>query len=137
MAVVAFLVLLFTAWMLYGWFVGESNDVRWLRLCCAPTVVVMVAVISAAAGAGIALKVTKTSVRTDVAALLHAIEQRVQSGDPASVVGELRQLDHTGDPDADAFDLLEDLPLVTQRLNSTPARGAVHQVAEAAQTEPR
>lgn len=108
--------LLFAGWMLWGWVVGETKNIKWLRRWCAPTFVVTVALIAAGAGAGISAAVVRKTLKDDFSNLLQVIEQRIRTGDAEQVAAELRQTDHSGDPDADAFDLLRHVPVMTENL---------------------
>ena len=107
---------LFAGWMLWGWTVGESRNVKWLRCCCAPVFVVTVMLISAGAGAYITRAVIRNSVREDVANLLKTIEMKLQSGGADEVITEIQALNHSDDPDADAFDVLDDVAQMTENL---------------------
>ena len=50
------------------------------------------------------------------------LQERLAAGESTAVLRELRKLDHRGDPDADAFDVLEELPQMAHRLRvSVPA----------------
>ena len=110
-------VLLFASWMLWGWVVGESKDIKWLRIWCAPTFVITAMLISAGAGAGITKALTEGAIRANVAKLLAAIELRIQAGEEDRVLSEIGATNHTDDPDADAFDLLKHLPVMEQNLS--------------------
>jgi hypothetical protein len=107
---------LFAGWMLWGWTVGESTNVKWLRRCCAPIFVVTVMLISAGAGAYITRAVIRNSVREDIANLLKTIEMRLQTGSADKVIAEIQALNHSDDPDADAFDVLDDVTQMTENL---------------------
>ncbi|MCP4174808.1 MAG: hypothetical protein GY758_29015 [Fuerstiella sp.] len=108
---------LFAGWMLWGWTVGESRNVKWLRCCCAPVFVMTVMVISAGAGAKISRVIIRNSVREDIAKLLTAIEMQLQTGSADKVITEIRALNHSDDPDADAFDMLDDVAQMTANLS--------------------
>ncbi|MCA9082994.1 MAG: hypothetical protein KDA81_03015 [Planctomycetaceae bacterium] len=109
--------LLFTCWMLWGWTVGESKNIKWLRRWCAPTFVIC-AMLCAAGTAGVLTRlVVIQSVRKDVTALLETIELRIRTGGGASVAEELRTIDRSDDPDADAFDVLKHLAVMEKNLS--------------------
>jgi hypothetical protein len=116
--------LLFTCWMLWGWTVGESKNIKWLRRWCAPTFVVCAMICSAGAGAVLTKVVTQQRIRRDVTELLETIELRIRTGAAASVATELRTIDHSGDPDADAFDVLDHLAVMEHNLSPKPAEVA-------------
>ena len=109
--------LLFACWMLWGWVVGESKEIKWLRRWCATIFVVTAMLIAAGAGIAVTRGLVRTAVRNDVAKLLDAIEQRIQMGESARVVSEIRATDHSDDPDKDAFDLLDHLTVMQQNLS--------------------
>ncbi|MCP4787107.1 MAG: hypothetical protein GY903_32115 [Fuerstiella sp.] len=108
---------LFAGWMLWGWTVGESKNIKWLRRWCAPVFVVTVAIMSAGAGAFIARAVTRNAVREDITNLLTTIELRIRTGGTDKVIAELQMLDRSDDPDADAFDALDDVAQMAENLS--------------------
>ena len=103
--------------MLWGWIVGESKNIKWLRKWCAPTFVVTAVLIAGGAGAGISRALTLKQVEGDVAQLLENIELRVRTGGSQRVVEEIRSIDHSEDPDAEAFDLLSHLAVMNENLS--------------------
>lgn len=116
MILIPIFLLLFASWMLWGWFVGESKDIPWLRHWCAPIFVGTAVLIAFGAGAGIGQGLTRAKVRQDVAQLLENIELRVRTGGADMVISEIQATDHTGDPDRDAFDLLDHLSVMNENL---------------------
>ncbi|MCA9051312.1 MAG: hypothetical protein KDA89_21390 [Planctomycetaceae bacterium] len=109
--------LLFTCWMLWGWTVGESKNLKWLRRWCAPTFVVCAMICAAGAGAGVTQVVVRQQLRHDVTELLETIELRIRTGSAGIVAAELRTIDHSEDPDADAFDVLDHLAVMERNLS--------------------
>ena len=130
MVFLPFFVLLFAGWMLWGWTVGESKNIRWLRRTCAPAFVVTMVLIAGGAGAGVSRALTRKQVEADVTKLLETIELRIRTGGSDQVVSEIRSLDHSDDPDGDTFDLLAHLSVMNDNL--LPDR---EQIAEAPSKE--
>lgn len=122
MIFVPLFILLFAAWMLWGWVVGETKNIKWLRRWCAPTFVVTVGLIAAGAGAGTSAVIVRKTLKSDFSNLLSVIEMRIRAGDAEEVAEQIRQTDRSGDPDADAFDLLKHVPVMTENLSQDPSR---------------
>ena len=120
MILVPIFFVLFASWMLWGWTVGESKNIKWLRRWCAPVFVVTVVMMSVGAGAYIGRVVTRNAVREDITRLLKTIELRVRTGGSDKVIAELQTLDHSDDPDADAFDALDDVAQMADNLSIKP-----------------
>ena len=125
MIVILLLVILFTCWILWGLFVGESNDIRWIRHSCGAVFVLMVAVLSLGAGFLAARTVERSTARRDTFTALQLIADRIESGDSQLVVRKIRALDHQGDPDADAYDLLSELPEFVAELRPKSKSAAI------------
>ena len=126
MVLIPIFLLLFAGWVLWGWFVGESKDIRILRHWCAPIFVCTAMLISFGAGAGISIALTKNKIRGDVEDLLATIELRVRTGDADKVISEIRATDHSDDPDRDAFDLLDHLSVMNENLSPKTTEIALH-----------
>ncbi len=120
MILVPIFFMLFASWMLWGWTVGESKNIKWLRRWCAPVFVVTVVIMSAGAGAYIGRAVTRNAMRENIINLLATIELRIRTGGADKVIAELQTLDHSGDPDADAFDALDDVAQMADNLSIKP-----------------
>jgi hypothetical protein len=110
MIVVALLLVLFTCWSLWGLSVGESCNIRWIRHWCGAIFVIMVGLLSAGSGFLVARVMERSSARENTFEALQAIADRVEAGDHDAVIRSIRALDHRDDPDADAYDLLDELP---------------------------
>ena len=122
MIVVALLLVLFTCWSLWGLSVGESRDIRWIRHWCGAIFVTMVGLMSAGGGFMTARVMERSSARENAFAALQAIADRVEAGEHQVVIRTIRALDHRGDPDEDAYDLLDELPeLVSELEQELPA----------------
>ena len=103
---------LFTSWMLWGWCVGESKNIKWLRQWCAPTFVVMSGLICLGIGAGAGGFVAKLMVQRDVHELLQNIEQRIDAGRAQDIAAEIRSANPHGNPDIGTFPILDLLPVL-------------------------
>lgn len=119
MILIPIFLMLFAAWMLWGWSVGESKNIKWLRQWCAPTFVVTAVIISAGAGAWLSRAITRQQVRSDVVKLLENVELRVRTGGAEKVITEIQATDHSDDPDRDAFDILDHLAVMNDNLAPT------------------
>ncbi len=123
MILIPIFLILFACWMLWGWTVGESKDIRWLRHWCAPIFVVTAMLISAGAGAVVTRGIVRNRVRDDVTQLLATIEQKILTGQSRKVVSEIQATDRSEDPDRDAFDLLDHITVMQENLS--PSREEV------------
>ncbi len=126
--------LLFSAWMLWGWIVGESANIKWMRQICAPTFVCTLILISAGAGAVVSRSTTRNAVREEVATLLESIDRHVRAGNDEKVIQAIRETDRSDDPDRDAFDLLEHLPAMNEPLGA-PKEKQTTQIAKASEAD--
>ena len=61
----------------------------------------------------------RSAARKSAFEVMQLIADRIEAGDSRRVVTELRALDHRGDPDEDAYDILEELPQLSSRLTET------------------
>ena len=120
MILIPIFLVLFACWMLWGWTVGESKNIKWLRRWCAPIFVVTVMLISAGAGAFITKGIVRRNVREDVAQLLATIEHEIKMGRGNEVVSEIQATDRSEDPDRDAFDLLDHIVVMQKNLTPEP-----------------
>ncbi|APZ94273.1 hypothetical protein [Fuerstiella marisgermanici] len=119
MILVPIFLMLFAAWMLWGWSVGESKNIKWLRQWCAPTFVVTSVILAAGAGAFLSRAITRQQVRGEVVKLLENVELRVRTGGADKVISEIQATDHSDDPDRDAFDILDHLTVMNKNLAPT------------------
>lgn len=114
---------LFAGWMLWGWTVGESKNIKWMRIWCAPPFVVTTMLLSLGAGAMVSRTLIRRQARADVAAVLSSIRQNLEAGNTELVLSEIRATDQTGNPDGPDFDLLQHLGKMTDNLG--PANSKV------------
>ncbi len=119
MILIPIFLMLFAAWMLWGWSVGESKNIKWLRQWCAPTFVVTAVILAAGAGAFLSRAITRQQVRGEVVKLLENVELRVRTGGSDKVISEIQAADHSDDPDRDAFDILDHLTVMNKNLAPT------------------
>ncbi len=120
MIVVAVLLILFTCWSFWGWSVGDSRNIRWIRHWCGATFVVMIGLLAAGGGFMAARGIERSQARRNAFEALQTIADRLEAGEHQRVVRAIRALDHRGDPDEDAFDLLEELPRLATQLKTQP-----------------
>ena len=116
MIIVALLIILFTCWALWGWCVGEFHEIRWIRHWCGGLFVILIVLLSAGSGFLAARVIERSSSRRHTFEVLQVIADRIDAGDHQLVTRELRALDRRGDPDEDAFDLLDELPQLVVNL---------------------
>jgi len=108
---------LFACWMLWGWSVGESKNIPWIRHWCAPIFVVTLMIITAGATGVVTRLLVQKKIQTDVVALLRTFEQQIQKGNSQQVATEIRTALKTPDPDEDAIPLLTQLHVMHKKLD--------------------
>ncbi len=81
---------------------------------------ILVAVLSTASGYIVARNLERSAARTSASEALQVVADRIESGEAQKVLHEIRRLDHSDDPDRDAYDLLVELPEFVDRLQSPP-----------------
>jgi len=116
MVVVALLLILLTCWSLWGWCVGEFHNIHWIRHWFGGLFVIMIVVMSAGSGFLVARVMERSSARRNTFEVLQLIADRIDTGDHQLVTRKIRALDHRGDPDQDAYDLLDELPQLVAEL---------------------
>lgn len=114
-----FLVLL-TGWMLLGWMVGESRDVRWMRQSCAVIFVTMLSLMCLGGGVVFTQHSLESNHRRSVRKFALLLRDRIHQGR----IDDVRDaLDHLADdPDSrssDNPDILRRLSDVTEALGKT------------------
>ena len=120
MILVPILLILFSCWSLWGWTVGDTKDIRWIRHFCGSAFVLSVALIAGGGGFMAARSMERSTARDKASDVLQAIADRIEAGGQQQVVRDIRKLDHRGDPDEDAYDLLDELPELTAKLSPQP-----------------
>lgn len=113
---------LFAGWMLWGWTVGESKNIKWMRIWCAPTFVITAILLSFGTGAFVSRMLIRRQTRADVAEVLSFIQQNLEAGNAELVLSEIRATDQTGNPDAPDFDLLKHLDRMKVNLSASESK---------------
>ena len=114
------LLILFSCWSFWGWTVGDTKDIRWIRHLCGSAFVLSIVLIAGGGGFIAARSIERSAARDKTSSALQAIVARIESGGKQQVVREIKKLDHGGDPDEDFYDLLDELPELTAKLNQQP-----------------
>ncbi len=126
MALIPVFLLLFAAWMLWGWLVSDVRDIRWMRKWCAIVFVVMAVLMSAGAGVGITMAVLKRQFRSDVRDFALLVKKQVDAGNSKMVSEELQQLIEPTDAfPGQSSDILQRLEASKQRLQTGQKRTAI------------
>lgn len=127
MALIPVFLILFAAWMLWGWLVSDVRDIRWMRKWCAIVFVVMAVSMSAGAGVGVTMAILKRQFRQDVREFAVSMKKQTDAGNQKLVTEELQQLIEPTDAfPGQSGDILERLKASRQRLESGQRRTASH-----------
>ena len=111
---------LFTAWMFWGWLVGESRDIRWMRNWCAGTFVVLAIMICLSSGAWLSHRLTEARHRDSVQRLTQQLHHRMNAGRIDDVKDALQHLaEDPGEWSTHSGDILTRMDEVTQALQQT------------------
>ena len=120
MILFAVFLILFTAWMLFGWFVGESRDIRWMRNWCAGIFVVMAILICLGGGAWVSRRFTQKSYRESVTKLTRLLDERAKEGRMEDVRDAIAHIaEHPDEWSTHSSDILQRMEEVTQALEKT------------------
>lgn len=79
------LLVLLTAWLFFGWLVGESADIRWLKHWCSALFVSMAVMLCLGGGAFVTHRITVSAHRKAVQELAYQLDQRLKNGQTADV----------------------------------------------------
>lgn len=79
------LLVLLTAWLFFGWLVGESADIRWLKHWCSALFVSMAVMLCLGGGAFVTHRITVSAHRKAVQELAWQLDQRLRNGQTADV----------------------------------------------------
>lgn len=79
------LLVLMTAWLLFGWLIGESSDIRWLKHWCSALFVTMAVLLCLGGGAFVTHRITTSSHRKAVQELAAQLNERLRNGRTAEV----------------------------------------------------
>lgn len=122
MALVGILILLFAAWMLWGWLVGEHREIIWMRNWCATLFVITALLISGGAGVGVTIAISRSRHRADVRNFAEALEKQLAAGKYQEAKNSLQSVINTPDEwSDDSHDLLERMTTVTARMQQSPS----------------
>lgn len=122
MALVGILILLFAAWMLWGWLVGEHREIIWMRNWCATLFVITALLISGGAGVGVTIAISRSRHRADVRNFAEALEKQLAAGKYQEARNSLQSVISTPDEwSDDSHDLLERMTTVTARMQQSPS----------------
>lgn len=122
MALVGILILLFAAWMLWGWLVGEHREIIWMRNWCATLFVITALLISGGAGVGVTIAISRSRHRADVRNFAEALEKQLAAGKYQEARNSLQSVINTPDEwSDDSHDLLERMTTVTARMQQSPS----------------
>ena len=114
---------LFTAWMLWGWMVGESRDIRWMRNWCSGIFVILTILICLGGSAWISRRMSQASYRASLEQLTRLLNERFQEGRTSDVGDALAHMAEVPDElSARSPDILQRLADVTEALEKTANR---------------
>lgn len=120
MILFAVFLVLFTAWMLLGWFFGESRDIAWMRNWCAGIFVVMAVCICLGGGAYFARRMTQTACRASVQQFSRLLHERAKAGRMDDVRDAIEHLAEQPDEfSTHSPDILKRIAEVTEALEKT------------------
>lgn len=120
---IAVFLVLFTAWMLLGWMVGESRDIRWMRNWCAGIFVVMAILLCLGGGAWISRKMTQTAYRSSIQKFSRLLNERAGEGRMEDVRDAIQHLAEEPDEwSTHNADILRRIEEVTEALEKTSHR---------------
>ena len=111
---------LFTAWMFWGWLVGESRDIRWMRNWCAGIFVTLAILICLGSGAWFSRRISESRHREALQRVTQLLHERMNQGRIEDVKDALQHL--ADDPDewsTHSEDVLIRLSVVTEALQKT------------------
>ncbi len=120
MILLAVFLTLLTAWMLWGWLVGESRDIRWMRNWCSGIFVVLAVMVCLGSAAWISHRITEAGHRDSLRRLTKLLHARINEGRTDDVKDALQHL--AEDPDewsTHSEDILTRLVDVTVALQKT------------------
>jgi hypothetical protein len=109
-----------TAWIFWGWMVGESREIRWMKRWCATIFVSLAILICLGAGAGISRRMTKTQHSDSVRRLTQLLHERMKEGRTDDVRDALQHLaEDPAEGSSHSPDVLTRLSDVTEALQKT------------------
>lgn len=120
MILVGVFLTLFTAWIFWGWLVGESRNIRWMRNWCAGIFVVLAILICLGSGTWFSRRISESRHRDAVQRVTQLLHERMNEGRIEDVKDALQHL--AEDPDelsTHSEDVLVRLSVVTEALQKT------------------
>ena len=120
MLLFAVFLILLTSWMLWGWMVGESRDIRWMRNWCAGIFVVLCTLICLTGGALISRQITQSACRANVEHLTRLLNERMKEGRTDDVQDAIQHIAEIPDESSTSSrDVLQRMAEVTNALQNT------------------
>ena len=117
----ATLILLFTAWVFYGWIVAESLHIDWLKRVCAGVFIVLTILICLAGGVGLTRRMLLSQQRDALQELVLQLHERLKDGREKDVHAAIRFL---ADPPAEGSgDILQRVSTVKSALQQAAETG--------------
>jgi len=120
----ATLLLLFTAWVFYGWIVAESFQIGWLKRYCAGLFITLVILICLCGGIGLTRQILVSAHRVTVQQLARQLHQRLKDGRESEVHAAIRFLAEPPQEVTDASgDVLQRVTQLTKAMDADSASG--------------
>jgi hypothetical protein len=120
----ATLLLLFTAWVFYGWIVAESFQIRWLKHYCAGLFIILLMLICLGGGIGLTRQFLVSTHRATVQQLAGDLHQRLKDGRHTEVHAAIRFLAETPQEGTDTSgDVLQRVHQLRAAMESATASG--------------
>ncbi len=120
----ATLLLLFTAWVFYGWIVAESFQIRWLKYYCAGLFIILLILICLGGGIGMTRLFLVSSHRAAIQQLARQLDQRLKDGRESEVHAAIRFLAEPPQEGTDASgDVLQRVSQLQTAMESDTASG--------------
>jgi hypothetical protein len=120
MLLIVIFLILFTSWMLWGWIVGESRDIRWMRNWCAGIFVVLCILLCLGGGAWFSRQAIQSSCRSRVQEFTRLLYERMEEGRIDDVRDALQHISEEPDEwSTYSRDRLQRMDEVTEALRKT------------------
>lgn len=117
----ATLILLFTAWVFYGWIVAESLQIDWLKRLCAGVFILMTVLICLAGGVGLTRRMLLSDQRDTLQELVVQLHERLKDGHEKDVHAAIRFLAEP--PSEGSGDILQRVSTVQTALRQAADSG--------------
>jgi uncharacterized membrane protein len=120
MILIYVLMILFTAWMFWGWMVGESHEIYWMRNWCASIFVGMSVLMCLGGGAKLTRKYYERSQRESIQQLSQLLKERFEQGRIEDVKDAISHIaDNPDEWSTHSPDVLQRMADVTAALEKT------------------